>query len=145
MESEHALDGGCFCKAVRLHITGPAMFAGHCHCTDCQKFSGGGHASAIIFATNDVHVSGETASFRYAADSGNHLTRHFCPVCGVHLYHINDAHPQMTTIPAGALDEPALFRPAFSIYGASAQAWDAPDDTLPSFAHMPPRGAIDDA
>lgn len=145
MDSKDGLDGGCFCTAVRMRITGPAIISGHCHCTDCQKFSGTGHASGMVFAASDVHVSGETSQFGYTVDSGHRLTRHFCPVCGVQVYHANDAYPETLTIPAGALDEPALFKPAFSIYAASAQTWDAPDDTLPSFAHMPPRDAIDEA
>lgn len=140
--SETTINGGCFCGAVRLHIFGPAHVAAHCHCTDCQKFTGSGHASGMIFATQDIRTVGETTQFRYTADSGNTITRHFCPRCGVGLYQTNDAHPETTAVPVGILDDPSLFRPMFSIYGASAQSWDRPDPALPAFARMPPPDAF---
>ena len=34
--------GGCACGAIRFKITAPLMGVGVCHCTDCQKASGGG-------------------------------------------------------------------------------------------------------
>src|SRR4029077_10171105 len=34
--------GGCACGAIRFEITAPFIGVGACHCTDCQKASGGG-------------------------------------------------------------------------------------------------------
>jgi len=34
--------GGCACGAIRFKITAPFIGVGACHCSDCQKASGGG-------------------------------------------------------------------------------------------------------
>jgi hypothetical protein len=46
--------------------------------------------------------------------------------------------PHMTTISAGSLDDPSVFKPAFVVYTSRGHAWDLVDPALPSFPKMPP-------
>jgi hypothetical protein len=49
--------------------------------------------------------------------------------------------PEMTTVPAGSLDDPSVFEPGFVVYTSRGHAWDRVDPALPSFPQMPPMPA----
>ncbi len=57
------ISGGCFCGAVRYTVTGEPSLAAHCHCRDCQKAHGGGHASGFLAPKESVNVTGEVKFF----------------------------------------------------------------------------------
>ena len=48
MESKYA--GGCLCGAVRYATNAEPVFAGNCHCKDCQRSSGGAFVPAMLFS-----------------------------------------------------------------------------------------------
>jgi hypothetical protein len=41
------IEGGCLCGRVRYSAEAEPTFAGVCHCTDCQKFSGSAFATVL--------------------------------------------------------------------------------------------------
>lgn len=130
--------GGCLCGAVRFAVKGRPIRMALCHCTDCQRASGGGHMPNAIFNAADVTVSGETSSYASVADSGNTLTRHFCPTCGGRLFLYSAARPGLIVMAAGAFDDSAWFRPQVVLYTRSKRAWDLSDPAVPHFEGMPP-------
>ncbi|MBL6932834.1 MAG: GFA family protein [Rhodospirillales bacterium] len=134
-----AITGGCQCGAVRYECTEEPVFAGHCQCTNCQKFSGTGHASNMLFSKAAFSTTGDTSTYEYQADSGNTLTRHFCPKCGSPVYGTTDANVDAVMIRAGGLDDPSIFEANFALYSESAQAWDTIDPSIKSFPGMPPK------
>ena len=78
--------GSCQCGAVSYSVSTNPMWVGHCQCVNCQKFSGGGHATNMVVARDTVDISGDLKPYKYDADSGNHMTRHFCPTCGSAIF-----------------------------------------------------------
>lgn len=134
------ISGRCFCGAVQYHCSGEPVVAGHCYCLDCRKTSGTGHGSHMAVHQRDFTVSGEVRFFDAPADSGHIVSRGFCPTCGSALYSTNSAMAGLIFLRASSLDDPAVFEPKMSVYTRSAPAWDAPDDALPAFEAMPPRG-----
>jgi len=74
------------------------------------------------------------------ADSGNVKTRGFCPSCGAPVYLTFAAMPQLFTIHAASLDDPARFTPQAVTYRLRGYDWDHPDPALPKFDKMPPVG-----
>ena len=130
--------GGCQCGAVRFAVKGRPIRMAQCHCRDCQQASGTGHMSNAIFRAEDVTVAGRTASYASAADSGNTLTRHFCPVCGSRLFLVTSARPDMMVMAAGAFDDSRWFRPQVVLFTKRRPAWDLIDETVPQFEGMPP-------
>src|SRR6476661_3988536 len=102
--------GGCACGAIRYSIAGQPLFANHCQCRDCQRESGTGHVK----------------------------TRAFCPTCGLAVYMTFAAMPDIFTIRAASLDEPARYKPQVVTYAARGYDWDRLDPDLPKFAGMPP-------
>jgi hypothetical protein len=132
--------GGCACGAIRYSIVGEPLFSNHCQCRDCQRESGSGHGSYATFARAGVTLTGEAKHWDMVADSGNVKTRGFCPSCGVPVYLTFAAMPELFTIHAASLDDPARFTPQAVTYRMRGHAWDPVDPAVPAFDMMPPGG-----
>jgi hypothetical protein len=131
--------GGCLCGSVRYESAiGPAM-GGHCHCEDCRRSSGSGHCSHLVLPKAAVTITGAITSYDRPANSGNMVTRAFCPVCGSPIYSLNAAMPDLIFLRASSLDDPEVFRPQMVVFTSRAASWDTTDPNLPAFAEMPPR------
>lgn len=124
----------CLCGAVRLACGNPVGPGGYCHCDDCRRMTGSAFSVTIPFDSSEFRViSGEVRSFTKAADSGNELTRHFCPNCGSPLYGTSPQHPGRVYVRAGIIDQPTLIHPASQIWCQAKVAWSAIDPALPSY------------
>ena len=133
-----AYTGGCACGAVRFEIAGEPLAMSHCQCRDCQRISGTGHGSYLVFNRADMKLEGKTSQWGVIADSGNGKTREFCPTCGAPL-HINfAAMPGIVAVHAASLDEPERFDPQFITYRVRGLEWDSMDPGLKAFETMPP-------
>jgi hypothetical protein len=131
------LTGGCACGAVRYEATGRPVFQNHCHCRDCQRRSGTGHGSYLSFV-GGVTVSGPTATWAVAADSGNRKTHAFCPTCGTPVFVTFAAMPGLVALHAASLDDPGAFAPTAVTFAARGLSWDSPAPGLDHFAATPP-------
>ena len=132
--------GGCNCRAIRYAIEAEPIMAGHCQCRDCQHLSGTGHASHIGFPKPAVKLQGKATHWEKAADSGNKVTRAFCPTCGSPVYSTNSGMPDFFVVEAASLDDPSRFTPQMVVYASSGFGWDHLDPALPRFAKMPQMG-----
>jgi hypothetical protein len=127
--------GGCLCGAVRYESSAEPGVMGHCHCVDCRK-----HCSHMLVPESAVEITGKLASYGRAADSGNIVTRCFCPVCGSAVLSRNSAMPGAAFLRASSLDDPEVFKPQVVVYAARAASWDGIEGGLPTFPMMPPQG-----
>jgi hypothetical protein len=132
--------GGCLCGAVRYECSADAFFMGNCHCRDCQKATGGAYEPAIGLPAAALKITGAVKYYDTKAESGNTLSRGFCPQCGARLLGKTSAMPELAMITAGSLDDPSQYKPTMDIFTASAEPWDHMDPTLPKFPKMPPMG-----
>ena len=139
------LSGGCLCGAVRYEADGEPVFACFCHCRDCQKATGTGHAAALSVPRGALRVSGETRPFAKNGDSGLTTTRHFCPICGSVVMGEIEIMPDIISLYAGTLDDPSAFQPQLAIFARSRPAWDHVAADLPTFEAAPPPPATDAA
>lgn len=131
--------GGCLCGAVRYEIDGEPLFMGVCHCRDCQKATGAGHAPGMSFRRKQVRITGETRTFAVPGSSGQPMPRHFCPTCGSLLFTEPATLPGMINVTAGTLDDPSLFQPQAAIYTRDRQAWDHLQGSLAEYETVPVR------
>ncbi len=131
-------EGGCLCGAVRYVCTAEPMMAGHCHCEDCRRSSGSGHSSHLAAPEASVRMQGQLAAYARPADSGNVITRHFCPACGAPVYSTNSGMTGMIFLRASSLDDLEMFKPQMHVYVSRAASWDRPGEGLPTFETMPP-------
>lgn len=125
------LTGGCLCGAVRYRAATDETLHYVCHCTDCQRYSGGAHHAAIVVAADVLTVTGAPRHYLHRAESGRSIARYFCDACGGHLF--TSPWPDVTrySVKYGTLDEPAAFAPAAEIWARSRASW-AGDSTAPS-------------
>jgi hypothetical protein len=130
--------GGCLCGAVRYTCDADAMMAGHCHCEDCRRTSGSGHSSHMAVPEDSVALTGELKAYVRPADSGNPVTRAFCPECGAPVFSQNPAMPGMLFLRASSLDDLEVFQPQMHVFAMRAASWDAFSSGVPIFDRLPP-------
>jgi hypothetical protein len=85
-----------------------------------------------------VALIGETKGYARPADSGNIVTRHFCPTCGAPVFSLNSGMPGMMFLRASSLDDMEVFKPQMHVYASRAPSWEHSTEGLPAFATMPP-------
>jgi hypothetical protein len=96
--------GGCACGAIRYATSSEPIVENHCQCCDCQKRSGTGHSSYLVFAQRALlTIAGEAKDWRVAGDSGNEKVHAFCPTCGTPVYLTFVAMPDLIAVHAGSL------------------------------------------
>jgi hypothetical protein len=132
--------GGCHCGAVKYESNADPILAGHCHCNDCRKLSGTGHCTNMVVPKEAFSVSGDLTFYEYSADSGNTVSRGFCPKCGSAVYSNNSSMAEMVFPRASSLDDPEVAKPAVTVYASRAVPWDQVDPNIPSFPEMPEGG-----
>ncbi len=132
------VSGGCLCGAVRYEFDpSKVVSAGHCHCTDCQKATGGGKATIIFVPTTALRLEGKTKIYSVVGADGSHVNRGFCPECGSPIISYVDEQPDLRFIKAGSLDDPSWVTPEASYWQVSAHPWDPVDTALPAFERNP--------
>ena len=131
--------GGCACGAIRYAIAAEPVAMLDCQCRQCQRQTGGGHASYLTFSTPDRGIRGEPRTWQAVGDGGTVKHSAFCAACGSPLFITFPAMPDIIAVRAGILDEPQRHRPQFVTWHAAAHGWDHLDPALPVFATMPPR------
>ena len=131
-----SIEGGCLCGKVR-YVCREEAGGGHCHCTDCRRTSGTGHGSHMIVPEDGFSVSGTLRFFEKPADSGNMVSRGFCPECGSAIVSKNSGMHGLVFVRASSLDDPSNFKPMMTVYTDRAPHWDKMDPELPSFPAMP--------
>lgn len=132
--------GGCLCGQIRFHIDAEPGPSRLCWCRDCQRLAANGTAN-VIFPSAAIQVMGSPARFDKPADSGNVVTRRFCPQCGSQLFSDSTGRPGMTVVRMGTLDDPSAIKPTANIWAGSAPAWACIDPSLQRFEAAPPAAA----
>ena len=130
--------GGCACGAVRFKITAALLGTGACHCTDCQKASGGAANYVALAPASAFEVTkGQPRVFDSKGDSGADVGRAFCADCGTPLW---STRPDMPFLPVyvAAFDDATDLAPQMHLYVSSAPKWHLMEEGLPKFPKMPP-------
>ena len=129
------ISGRCLCGNVAWEYTGPVGAAGYCHCEDCRRCTGSAFNVSVPLEVVRFRITaGAPASFTTRGDSGNELTRHFCPRCGSPIYTSAPKHPDHVYVKAGIIDDPSVVRPADQSWVASSVPWSRIDPSIPAFA-----------
>ena len=123
--------GGCLCGAVRYEINGEPVRTAMCHCDDCRRVTGSAYATNFFFKADDIVVTkGTTKSFQHKGDSGNTLTKEFCPECGSPIFNSSAAGTGVKGVKAGTLDDVKGLRPQIEVYVSRRLPFTvSPDDT----------------
>ena len=130
--------GSCQCGAVRIIANAEPLTTRACWCRDCQKLTGGGATHNAFFKTEDVEVEGDVRWHEVLAESGNRLSRGFCPHCGSQLLVQSHARRHLIGVRIGAFDDNDDLGPKSMIWTESAPAWAYLDPDLPKVDRQPP-------
>jgi|EndMetStandDraft_8_1072994.scaffolds.fasta_scaffold798073_1 hypothetical protein len=133
--------GGCACGAIRYKCSEKPVAQLICHCRDCQRASGSATAASVLVASDRITFEGAEQKYHtVTTDSGNRLSRGFCPTCGSPVsarWEGNPMYARLGAIAAGSLDDPSWFLPTFEDWTSRAYAWHSYlPDTL-KFAERP--------
>ena len=127
----------CLCAACSYEIDGEPIVVAHCHCLDCQRLSGAGHATGAMFPEAGIRLRGQPATYAMVSEAGNTVTRLFCGACGSPLFGKNTGMPGMMTVTVDTLDDPAGLTPQVAVFARSRRPWDAVDPSVSSFETQP--------
>jgi len=131
------LTGQCLCAKVKFSADGDVIMQANCHCTDCRQSSGSAFATLVFMSKDDLNIQGEVKTFDHVVDSGNTLTKTFCPNRGSQLFTANEARPTAIGIRAGTLNEHKEVKPQFNVFASSKMSCTHLDPEIPAFDKMP--------
>jgi hypothetical protein len=132
------LTGGCGCGAVRFELTEPPLGAVYCHCTRCQRRTGGAASASARVAPGSVRiVQGEDRLRGWTPEGGR--TKTFCGDCGSAVFIQDPASGAIAGIRMGSFDDDPGVRPTARQFTAYAVPWEPiPDDGLPRYPERVP-------
>jgi len=119
------LDGGCACGALRYCMHSAPMFVHCCHCTRCQRETGGpfAHHAMIEFDRMSL-LCGEPEFVLVPTDSGGRHWVARCPQCRTALWNEHGSRKAVTRyVRVGTLDAPDRCPPLAHIFVRSKQRW----------------------
>lgn len=109
------LEASCHCRAVRYSVEShhPQPFM-RCYCSICRKAGGGGGYGINLSALSDtLQVEGQDKVRIYramktvdGAEVHSSHERHFCSLCGSHLWAFNARWPELLHPVASCVDSP---------------------------------------
>jgi hypothetical protein len=125
------LTGGCMCGAVRYEVDAPLESAVYCHCTRCQRRTGGSASASARVEPGSFRIArGEELVEVYRPEDG--FAKAFCSSCGSALYSQSPVQPEIISVRMGTFDTDPGIRPSCRQFVAYAAAWEPiPDDGLP--------------
>ena len=130
---EGRVTGGCGCGTVRFEVTEPFVSASYCHCTRCQRRTGGAASVTAVVAEGSVRiVEGEEHLAAWEPEGG--FAKVFCGACGSALFGRAPDSDEISLVRLGVIDGDPGIRPQGRQFVAYAASWEPiPDDGLPCF------------
>jgi hypothetical protein len=119
MSADGAMEGGCRCGQVRFRVTGRPLLTMACHCTGCQRMTGGAFSLSSAYPGDRFEViAGEPAI------GGLHGSpRHFhCPHCMSWMFTRLDG-PDVVNVRTTMLDSVPDAPPFVESFTSEALPW----------------------
>ncbi|MDP4744884.1 MAG: GFA family protein [Porticoccaceae bacterium] len=130
--------GGCLCGAIRYQYDPThAEVAIHCHCKDCQRVTGSGKATVVMFPESAVTIDGVYKTYANIGTDKSHVNRGFCPNCGSQMFTFVQEIPDKLFIKAGTFDASDWVKVTLNCWASSAAHWLEPDRLIESVAQNP--------
>jgi len=128
------LHGACLCGQVTFDVHEPEAM-GFCHCTRCQRWSGGAGLTEIEVAAANFEVTGGREQIKQFTEEGFSGVG-FCSNCGSSLYAFGDGKVYVS---AGTLQDVKL-EPSYHMMVAYKAPWDVISGDAPQYPEFPPEG-----
>jgi hypothetical protein len=132
-----AVEGGCYCGAVRYKAEGEPMMKGQCHCRECQYITGGAPNMFMAVPVGGFAYTTGTPKQFTRSDLDRPVTREFCAECGTHIATRPQGFPAVI-VKIGTLDDPKAFGgPNMAIYTIDKQSFHHVPSGIASFERLP--------
>lgn len=117
-------EAACSCGQLGLSVLGQPRLVGVCHCQACQRRTGSAFGAGAFFdEAQVVERRGQPRTWSRTAESGAHLTFHFCANCGSTVYWTRDSRPGLWAIALGAFADPQFPGPSRTVWTESRHDW----------------------
>jgi hypothetical protein len=138
MAPEPVLTGACGCGAVKFEIDEPLIGAAYCHCTRCQRRTGGASSATALLRPGSLRITqGEDKVKAWKPEDGFH--KDFCSECGSALFGGPPGEDTITLVRLGVVDGDPGVRPIARQFVAYAASWEpVPDDGLTHYDERMP-------
>ena len=125
------IHGACLCGQVTLDVQGSEAM-GLCHCTRCQRWSGGAGMVELVVEETNFEVTGGQELIKHFTQEG-FSGRGFCSNCGSSLYAFGDGKYYVC---AGMLRDLKL-QPQYHMMVAYKAPWDEISGDAPQHPEFP--------
>jgi hypothetical protein len=133
------ITGACMCGGVRYEVSEPFVDAHFCHCTRCQRRSGGAFAAGARAAPGSFRITdGKELLASFDPGDGGWI-KTWCSNCGGHVFSQDPSDSNIVSARMGTLDGDPGIRPSYHQFTDYAPVWlPVADDGLPRYPEQPP-------
>lgn len=119
--SKLPMTGKCRCGDVKFEITIEPLMTAACHCTGCQRMSGGAYSLTAMIPVNGFSVTeGDTV---VGGLKGPQLHHHFCPSCMTWMFTRIEGVDAFVNVRPTLLEDPSWFSPFIETMTAEKLDW----------------------
>lgn len=134
---EFTCEGGCSCGEVRYKVRTKPLIVHACHCSYCQRQTGGPHVINACYEADRVTLTAgevETTILDTPSGAGQKVAR--CPTCHIAVwsnYLKGGWKERVKFLRAATLDDPSLMPPDVHIFTETKMHWYIIPPDQPSF------------
>ena len=116
--------GNCLCGIVKFQLNTEPITCYACHCTDCQRRSGGPLLLSMWVARDSIEVlEGNPEVVSSVALDGRERKSKVCRACEIRLWAEPTNHPKLAILRPSTLEQSNEFPPIAHQFVRSAMPW----------------------
>ena len=116
--------GHCLCGQIKFRLNAEPLTLYACHCTDCQRRSGGALLLSMCVHRESLEVlEGTPELVASIATDGRERRNKVCPACQVRLWSEPVNRPKLAILRPSVLEQARSFAPIAHQYVRSALPW----------------------
>lgn len=117
--------GRCLCGSVTYELSGDLIATAVCHCSHCQRQSGGAFSVNLIVHESQLAITGELKTYEERGELGDnvYVRRKFCPECGSPIVSELAKSQGVVAVKAGTLDDRSAVSPNVEVWCVDRQPW----------------------
>ena len=117
--------GRCLCGEVAYEVAGDPIAVAVCHCSHCQRQSGGAFSVNLVAHESQLTLHGELKTYEERGELGDdvYVRRRFCPACGSPIVSELAKSAGVVAVKVGTLDDTSDIAPTVEVWCVDKQPW----------------------
>ncbi|MCB0998209.1 MAG: GFA family protein [Acidimicrobiales bacterium] len=117
--------GRCLCGEVTYEVAGDPIAVAVCHCSHCQRQSGGAFSVNLVAHESQLTLHGELKTYEERGELGDdvYVRRRFCPACGSPIVSELAKSAGVVAVKVGTLDDTSDIAPTVEVWCVDKQPW----------------------